>query len=115
MTHNTNTPTREAIVLRLTAPDAGTPCVDIDPISIPVDVDGYADVFDSSLIGLIDGMITWESLDSSGEYLLVWSDDQSTVKGVCPTCDEIFPVSEGYPVDMIGGPDAVMCGCVDAD
>lgn len=120
MTHNINTPTREAIVVKLTVGQP-VPCLDIDPIRLPVDVDGYADVFDANLIGLIDGMITWDALDSTGEYLLVWSSDRATVKGVCPACDEVFPVSEGYPVDLPEpGSDnlgicAVACGCGDKD
>lgn len=113
--NNTNTPMREAMVIKVTEKDTWTPACDVDPIMLPVDVDGYADVFDPGLIGLIDGLITWDALDSTGEYLLVWSSDRSTVKGVCPTCDEVFPVSEGYPIDRIGASDSVCCGCEDAD
>lgn len=117
MTHNHNTPTREAVVMIIKGKDDWAPVIEVDPISLPVDVDGYADVFDPGLIGLLDGLITWDALDDSGEYALVWSGTHELVKGVCPSCDEVFSVSDGYPVDQFSedaaGQEAVRCGCED--
>lgn len=105
-----NTPTREAIVL--VSHDNGTtfvPALDVDPIHLPV-TDGLADVFDPSLVGLMDALVTWESLDMNTEYRLVWSDTRSPVKGTCSMCDDFFIVSEGMP-----GENDVICGCEDND
>lgn len=116
------TPTREAIVLVTTNGSALTPHVEIDPIMLPVDSAGMADVFDSGLIGLMDAMCTWESMTGGMEtgFQVVWTAGHELVRGVCPVCDDVFTVSEGFPGDQLNeGYEAVCCGCdprdVDAD
>lgn len=112
MTHNHNTPTREATVMLVVGKADWTIVPNVDLIVLPVDCSALADVFDSGLIGLVDALITWDALDSTGEYVLVWSGTHEMVKGVCPVCDDVFPVSEGFPGDELNeGYDAVCCGC----
>lgn len=105
-------PKREAVVQHLRADGEWMTSVDVDPIMLPVDKDGYVDVFDDDLIGLVDGIVTWESLDQSAHYRLVWSDSEKAVVGICPRCDRDFPVSEGFPGDELNeGYNSVCCRC----
>lgn len=98
--------------------------LDIDPIMLPTEpypagaAPYVADVFDGALVGLMDGICALDS--GTDEYTLVWSDSGFAVKGVCPMCDDVFVVSEGWPVtveirDGIGTCAAVGCGCADRD
>jgi hypothetical protein len=107
-----NTPTREAMVMVSHDGADYVPSIDVDPITLPVDSAGMADVFDSGLVRLMDAMCAWESFDTRSTYQLVWSDDRTLVRGVCPVCDDFFPVSEGFPGDELNeGYNAVCCGC----
>jgi hypothetical protein len=112
MTTESFSPMREAVV---TVSHKGADpilAVDVDPINLPVDASGMADVFDPSLVGLMDAICAWESFDTDATYHLVWSSDRTPVRGVCPVCDDVFPVSEGMPGDELNeGYDAVCCGC----
>lgn len=106
------TPHREAIVEVSRDGAEYVASMDVDPISLPVDSSGMADVFDPQLLGLMDNLCAWESFDTRATYRLVWSDDQRAVRGVCPRCDDVFPVSEGFPGDELNeGVNAVCCGC----
>lgn len=87
--------------------------LDIDPILIPVELGlrgrTVADVYDPSLIGLIDGLAALD--DTPTEYRLVWSAGFAPVLGMCPLCDLPFPVSDGFPGDELNeGVNAVCCG-----
>jgi len=91
--------------------------LDFDPVMIPVESLDTTDVFDSNVIGLMNGLIEAE-IEGSGPsgkgpmYGLVWSATGHPVKGVCPVCDDVFPVSDGAPGDELNeGYDAVCCGC----
>jgi hypothetical protein len=108
------TPTREAIVLVTTNGSPLTPHVEIDPIILPLDSAGIADVFHPGLIGLMDAMTEWEATTGGMEtgFQLVWSDTQLPVTGTCPVCDDFFIVSEGFSGDELNeGYEAVCCGC----
>jgi hypothetical protein len=112
MSHTAPTPHREAIVVVSHDGNDYVPSVDVDPISLPTENDGLADVFDADLLGLMDGICAWESFDTHSTYRLVWSDDRSPVRGLCPVCDDVFEVSEGFPGDELNeGHNAVCCGC----
>lgn len=112
-----NTPTREAKVMMVTT-GGMVNFMEIDPIDLPVDSAGLADVFHPGLIGLMDALLDADAAFSEhqtntmAEYVLVWSDDETMVKGTCPVCDDFFPVSEGFPGDELNeGYEAVCCGC----
>lgn len=117
--NNTNTPYAEAKVqFRNQGDVAWADSIDVDPIQLPVEafvnpgVPRTTDVFDSGLIGLMDAICAWESLAPVTTYRLVWSDTETAVMGMCPVCDEEFPVSEGMPGDELNeGFNAVTCGC----
>jgi hypothetical protein len=113
MTTESFTPVHEATVEVTRIGDADSkPSADVDPINLPVDSSGMVDVFDANLIGLMDAICAWESIDTAVTYRLVWSDDRKPVRGVCPVCDDVFEVSEGFPGDELNeGYDAVCCGC----
>lgn len=82
--------------------------LDFDPIMIPVDKAGLADVFHGPLMSLVDNL---EDL-TGYEMALVWSGSGHPVKGVCPVCDDFFIVHEGFNGDELNeGVDAVCCGC----
>lgn len=93
--------------------------IEIDPIMLPVEsyaapTDTIADVYDAGLRALVTALI--ENDTPGTEYDIVWSDTGQSVKGCCPSCDSIFRVVEGAPLEAFpfGNNDvAVQCGCVD--
>ena len=100
--------------------------MEFDPIMLPVedsapgDVPLTTDVFDDSVMTIVEAVIEAETdSDHSGvELMLVWSDFGFPVKGTCPVCDDVFVVSEGFVDDLpdaggMSGTSAVCCGCVD--
>lgn len=90
--------------------------LDFDPIMIPVESELTTDVFNSTVIAISDAMISAEIDNGLTDYRLVWSDTEIDVKGLCPVCDDVFPVGEGAPGDELNeGYDAVFCGCDPAD
>jgi hypothetical protein len=102
-----------------------------DPVMIPVEesmADGepyMTDVFDATVIGLVDAIIAADMFPMSHplpadspslEFDVVWSGNGRSVKGNCPVCDDVFPIAEGAPGDELNeGYDAVFCGCDPAD
>lgn len=87
--------------------------LDIDPILLPVELGlkgrTVADVYDPSLVGLVDGLAALDHTPT--EYRLVWSAGFAPVMGMCPLCDLPFPVSDGFPADELNhGVNAVCCG-----
>lgn len=121
MARNAQLPKVEAkVIVRPFGKDtAWTDSVSFDPIMLPVEGPEITDVFDSSLIALLRAVIETETssvgLNGTGPiYGLVWSATGNAVKGVCPVCDDLFPVSEGAPGDELNeGYDAITCGCWD--
>jgi hypothetical protein len=112
MSIKSDMPKREAVVMVSRNMDDFVPCLDVDPIMIPVDCSGIADVFDFGLLVLMDSICTWEAEDVTADYRLVWSDTRKPVIGVCPMCDDFFEVAEGFPGDEEeDGYEAVICGC----
>lgn len=114
MAFNAPLPNREAIVIV-----NGHPSLDFDPITLPVEMSGHGlmvDVFNADVMRLIDSVIELETRPDSLDftYSLVWSDGYSDVRGMCPLCDQPFPVVEGAPGDEHNeGVRAVTCGCYD--
>jgi len=104
-------PKAEAIV-QIKAQEGWIPSVSFDPIDIPVDVMTHngiplsADVYHSPLIWLVNALTEIETPDA--EYRLVWSVDGNVVRGLCPVCDDMFVVSDGFGGDQVN---AVSCGC----
>ena len=120
MASNARLPKAEAkVVVRDFGTDTWRDSVDFDPIMLPVESPEITDVFDSRLIALMDAMIEAETSavgpKSTGPvYGLVWSETSNAVKGVCPVCDDLFPVSDGAPGDELNeGYNAITCGCWD--
>lgn len=91
--------------------------LDFDPVEIPVEDTSITDVYDSMVMNLVTAIIEAEIETDRPkfEYMLVWSKTGHAVKGVCPECDDVFIVSEGFTNDTFDGKAAVMCGCVDED
>ena len=118
MARTAHLPHRDAIV-KISRDDerTWTTVESIRPLTLDVESDGeMADVFQPTLGGLMDSLVLWESMDSSASYRLVWSDTGYMVRGVCPVCDDVFPVSEGFSGDEANeGYEAVCCGCNPAD
>lgn len=119
MTHNTNTPKFTAKVVRRANGGEWCDAEDFQPVEIPVEAfEGSAgpyltDVFDGTVYGLVGALIEADT-DALVDYDLVWSDSGFSVKGLCPGCDDVFPVAEGVPGDVLNeGYDAVCCGCAD--
>lgn len=125
--NNTNTPMAEAKIQarRINDPDdTWADVIEIDPVMIPVEpFEGAAgpyltDVFNATVIGISNAIVDLDAAFSEGhttdmlEYNLVWSGSGFSVKGVCPVCDDVFPIAEGFPGDEVNeGYDAVCCGC----
>lgn len=119
-------PTAEAkVLIRNFGSSDWRDCLEIDPVSIPVESRDLmtTDVFNSTVIALVDAVIEAEMdetgfgpKDPSYDYTIVWSATGREVKGVCPRCDEIFPIAEGVPGDELNeGYDAVWCGGCDPE
>jgi hypothetical protein len=99
--------------------------LDFDPVSIPIESRDTTDVFDSTVMNVVEAineaeMVPGHNIPSTTlEYMLVWSSNGHPVKGVCPRCDDPFTVSEGFPHELPDSQDAisptmaVICGCVD--
>jgi len=112
-----NTPSREAIVMfTRTDSHAPVPSLEFDPIDLPIDSAGMADVFHSGLVGMMDAICDREAIEHAATYTLVWSGTTDRVMGVCPVCDDVFPVSDGFTGDELNeGYEAVCCGCDPSD
>jgi hypothetical protein len=103
--------------------DSFRDALDIDPIMLPIEpypagASPYvADVFDAGLSSLIDVLVSRP--DDAPEFRLVWSDSGFSVKGVCPMCDDVFQVDDGWTITVEirdgVGMCAVGCGCADLD
>lgn len=93
--------------------------LDFEPAMIPVENRDMSttDVYDPTVMSLVTAIIEAEVPEGHPqfEYMLVWSETGRAVKGVCPECDDIFIVSEGFTNDTFNGSAAAMCGCVDDD
>lgn len=120
MASNAPLPIAEAKVqVRNFGTDTWRDSLDFDPVMIPVESLDTTDVFNSNVIGLVNAVMEAEinANDFSGampnyEYQVVWSATNHPVKGVCPVCDDVFPITEGAPGDELNeGYDAVFCGC----
>jgi len=117
MASNARLPEAEAkVVVREFGTEDWRDSLDFDPIMLPVESPETTDVFYGPLMDLMHTMIEHETqefrIPTSPEYGLVWSDTGHPVKGVCPVCDDIFPVSDGAPGDELNeGYEAVCCGC----
>lgn len=106
----------------LVKPTEWRDCLDIDPIEIPVespDLD-TTDVYNKRVMDLVSAVMDADSAFSEHrtnrmqEYDIVWTETNRSVKGVCPCCDDVFPIAEGAPGDTLNeGFDAVWCGCED--
>ena len=80
------------------------PCLEIDPILLPLDDRGrIADTFDPGLIGLVSAL---SDVLFGVDRRLVWSADYRPVWGTCSGCDRVFVVTDGTP-----GVDDITCGC----
>lgn len=120
MATNAPLPKAEAkVVVRDFGTDAWRDSLDFDPVEIPVETPTVftTDVYDPTVMGLVTSIIEAEVAEGHPkfEYMLVWSETGRAVKGVCPECDDVFIVSEGFTNDTFDGSAAVMCGCVDND
>jgi hypothetical protein len=117
MASNAPLPKAEAqVMVRDFGTEAWRPSLDFDPVVIPVESLNTADVYDSTVMGLVDAIVEAETSEGHPqfEYMLVWSKTGHAVKGVCPECDDVFIVSEGFTKpDTFNGDAAVMCGCLD--
>ena len=124
MASNAPLPTAEAkVVVRNFGTETWRDSLEFDPIMLPVEnsspVQGpyTTDVFADSVMTIVSAISDAEMRDfdinGSPEYGLVWSATGYPVKGTCPVCDDVFPVSEGTGV--MGDYDAVSCGCEDED
>lgn len=117
MSHTAPLPKREAKVQISpvgVAPVAWRDVLDIDPIHLPVEGDGIADGYDGRLLDLVDHL---HDHMEDNTWRLVWSDDLTAVRSVCPVCDDVFVVGDGVPDDIetggLGGPSAMVCAvCV---
>lgn len=92
--------------------------LDFDPVEIPVESTDTTDVFNEHVIKLIDAILEADVEHPTQvlDYNVVWSETGHTVKGLCPVCDDVFPIAEGAPGDELNeGYDAVFCGCDPAD
>lgn len=118
----TNPMAEAKIQVRTLGEDPWRDALEMDPVMIPVlDYVGGAapiltDVSNETVIAAVESILDAEMIPQHNipssilEYNLVWSDTGFSVKGVCPVCDDVFPVAEGAP-----GSDAVVCGCEDDD
>lgn len=97
---NIDLPKREAVLEWRRDEGQWETSIDVDPILIPTENGNQADVFDPSLLGLMDAILTWEELDRHVTYRLVWSDTGELVQGTCPKCDRDFVVSEGHLIEL---------------
>jgi hypothetical protein len=92
------------VVIRDHSEDPWRPCLEIDPIMLPLDDSRrIADTFDPGLIGLVSAL---SDVLFGMDRRLVWSADYRSVWGTCSGCDGIFVVTEGMP-----GTDDITCGC----
>lgn len=118
MASNAKLPKAEAkVVVRDFGTETWRDSLDFDPAMIPVETPDIltTDVYDPTVMGLVTAIIEAE-IDHDRpkfEYMLVWSETGRAVKGVCPECDDVFIVSEGFTNDTFDGSAAVMCGCTD--
>lgn len=120
MANNAALPKAEAkVVVRDFGTEAWRDALDFDPVTIPVEMRDMdtTDVYDSTVMSLVTSIIEAETDGSQVrfEYMLVWSATGHPVKGVCPICDGVFIVSEGFTNDTFDGNAAVQCGCMDTD
>jgi len=117
MASNAHLPKAEAkVVVRNLGEDTWRDSMDFDPITLPVENADLltTDVYDSGVMRLVDAIIEAETeTPLTLEYMLVWCATGRAVKGVCPICDDIFIVSEGFTNDTFDGNAAVQCGCID--
>lgn len=114
MAHNTNTPKRPITVKsRKVGTEQWTVSPLFEGLSLPVEGEGLftstlTDSFDPAVMALLDSF--FEGPDDV-EYQVVWSTG-STVKAMCPVCDDVFPLEEGAVGDELNeGYDAAWCGC----
>lgn len=119
MASNARLPQAEAkVVVRDFGTEIWRDSTDFDPIMLPIESPETTDVFYGPLMDLMSSLIDaevgaaeWPSTKRP-VYGLVWSDTNHAVKGVCPVCDDLFPVSEGALGDELNeGYEAVCCGC----
>jgi hypothetical protein len=121
--NNTNTPMAQVKVqVRPLAGGDWRDALEFAPVGVPVEDSYLTDVFNPTVIGLVDAIWAADSQTAGPnnamrfEYNVVWSDSGYTVKGTCPVCDDVFPIAEGAPGDELNeGYDALWCGCDPAD
>lgn len=103
MSHNTNTPTREMVIIDAIT---GTAMLEFDPFYVAVS-DGLADAFDDTVVTACRAAGTYAEMYPAAEVTLVWSDDDKPVRAVCPICDDLFSVGDGLPIILDG--ESIMC------
>lgn len=121
MATNAPLPTAEAKVqIKDFGSDTWRDSLDFDPVEIPVESADTTDVFNSGVINLVNAVMEAE-IDADGfsgampsyDYQIVWSASGLPVLGMCPVCDESFPVSEGVTGEEYDEGNSVWCGGCD--
>jgi hypothetical protein len=99
---------REAIIVN---PLTKHPILDLDPINIEVDVTGLAIGSEARIMDLWDSAncngLTTE--DGYATASLVWSDDRTRLRFLCPMCDEIEYVDDATQQDFLDGHTEMVC------
>lgn len=108
-----NTPTREAVI---TNRATELPIIDLDPATLAIDADGYADPFEDALISFLDMGFTYARMVPWLEIAVTWSGARLgaplTVQAMCPSCDSVFNVEDGVLIIM---QDEGVVACADCE
>lgn len=108
------TTTREAIVIQTSTRQ---PVIDLDPAQLEVTVDGFAVAEDNTVMDLWDATVELEvntDPTSLSPMTIVWSDDMSPVRFICPECDDVCNLDDGATGDFLDGHTAMVCpDCLD--
>lgn len=106
--------TREAMIINKTTQD---PIIDLDPMDLETTVDGFAVGADATVLDLFDTMVEVEINDETPVNLtlsVVWSDDLTPVRFICPMCDDVRYLDDSGTEDFLDGHTEMVCAdCLD--
>lgn len=116
----------EAIVqVRRNGTDNWVNSFDLDSLYIPRLDNGLADVYDETVMNLVDSILVADTSPTNlgpdfgvlFRYRVIWADTRDEVSGSCSVCGQAFLIAEGAPADELneGVRALVFCGCADAD
>lgn len=109
--------TREAMVINTLADNR--PVLDFDPIDLELTTAGDVALPESEPIMALWDAVTEAEMELSispltATYSIVWSDDRTPVKILCPVCDDVCNLDDAITEDLPDGHTAMVCSdCLD--